>query len=123
MTMMTTDIVLFEGNFTEGELQAFEEKYLAMMEGLANNKIAQKRLQEDEKKAKQALEQVMDEYGIKSIDNRFIRITRVAENKGKPTIDLTKMQKEEPELYAELLEDYPTITGKKKAYLKFDTKG
>ena len=122
---MTTDIALLEDKkqFTEAELQVFEEKYLSVMKDLADATIQKKRLEEQEKKFKGQLEKVMDEYGIKSIDNQFLKIIRVAGSDGKTTVDLDKMQKEEPELYQELLEDYPKTTGKKKASIRFDVKG
>lgn len=122
---MTTDIALLEDKkqFTEAELQVFEEKYLSVMKDLADATIQKKWLEEQEKKFKGQLEKVMDEYGIKSIDNQFLKIIRVAGSDGKTTVDLDKMQKEEPELYQELLEDYPKTTGKKKASIRFDVKG
>lgn len=122
---MTTEIALLqeENQFTEQELQVFEEKYLAVMKGLADATIQKKRLEEQEKNFKKQLEKVMDEYGIKSIDNQFLKIIRVAGSEGKKTIDLDKMQKEEPELFEELLADYPKISGARKASIRFDVKG
>lgn len=122
---MTTEIALLQENnqFTEQELQVFEEKYLAVMKGLADATIQKKRLEEQEKNFKKQLEKVMDEYGIKSIDNQFLKIVRVAGSEGKQTIDLDKMQKEEPELFEELLADYPKTSGARKASIRFDVKG
>ena len=122
---MTTDIALLQedSQFTEQELQVFEEKYLAVMKNLADATIQKKRLEEQEKKFKSQLEKVMDEYGIKSIDNQFLKIIRVAGSEGKQTIDLDKMKKEEPELYDELLADYPKTSGARKASVRFDVKG
>ena len=121
---MTTEIALLNGEgFTDQELQTFEEKYLAVMKNLADMTIQKKRIEEAEKKVKSQLEKVMDEYGIKSVDNQYLRITRVSGSEGSKTVDLAKMQKEEPKLYAELLEDYPKITGAKKASVRFETKG
>lgn len=118
-----TEIIPFEGEFTQNEIQAFNEKYLAVMKNFANIKVEIKRLQDEEKKAKSILGKAMDEYGIKSIDNPYLKIIRVAGSEGTETIDLKALQKEEPELYAELLEDYPTITGKKAPSVRFDVKG
>ena len=121
---MTTEIALLNGDqFTDQELQVFEEKYLAVMKNLADMSIQKKRLEEAEKKVKGQLEKVMDEYGIKSVDNQFLKIIRVAGSAGKQTIDLDKMQKEEPELYDELLADYPKTSGARKASVRFDVKG
>lgn len=120
---MTTEIIPFEGEFSQKEIQAFNEKYLAVMKNFANTKVEIKRLQDEEKKAKSILGKAMDEYGIKSIDNSYLKIIRVAGSDGKETIDLDALKKEEPELYEELLADYPTVTGKKAPSVRFDVKG
>lgn len=122
---MMTDIALLEEGkeFSTTELQVFEEKYLLLMKDLADVTIQKKRYETAEKKFKAQLEKVMDEYGIKSIDNQYLKIIRVAESKGKQTIDVDQLKKEEPDLFNELLEDYPKTTGAKKASIRFDIKG
>ena len=121
---MTTDIAVLDGKkpFTDEELQVFEKKYMTVMKSLADMTVEKKRLEEAEKKVKGQLEKVMDEYSIKSISNQYLTISRVPENKGKTTIDVAKMEKEEPDLYADLLKDYPKTTGQKKAYVLFKVK-
>ena len=120
---MSTEIALLNGEpFTKEELQVFENQYLAVFQNLAEVTKQKKALEEQEKDAKKQLEKLMDEYGISSIDNKFIKITRVAASKGKQTIDLDKLLKEEPQLYADLLEDYPKVTGAKAGYVKFNVK-
>ena len=120
---MSTEIALLNGEeFTKEELQVFESQHLAVFQNLAEVTKQKKALDDQEKKVKSQLEGLMDEYGIKSLDNQFIKIIRVAANPGKQTIDLDKLLKEEPELHAELLADYPKTTGAKKAYVRFDVK-
>lgn len=121
---MNTSIVALDAKkpFTDEEIALFEQKYLSACQQLADAVKQKKLIEDQEKKVKEQLEKVMDEYGIKSLENDFIKFTRVAENPGKQTIDIDKMQKEEPELYDELLEDYPKITGAKKAYVTFKVK-
>lgn len=121
--VITTSLVPIEGQaFTQEEIAAFEQKYLEVCKNLSNMVKQKKQIEEQESKVKEQLAKVMDEFGIKSMDNAFIRFTRVAANPGKQTIDIDKMRNEEPELYAELLADYPKTTGAKKAYVKFETK-
>ena len=121
---MTTDIALLNGDqFTDQELQVFEEKYLAVMQNLADMTLQKKRLEEAEKKIKGQLQKVMDEYRIKSIDNQFLRITRVAGSEGTTVLDVDALAEKEPKLYKELLADYPKISGKKKGSVRFETKG
>ena len=120
---MTTEITLLDGNdFAEEELKVFEEQYFSVMKNLSDAVKAKKKLEDDEKKFKEQLGKVMDEYGIKSVDNQFLKIIRVAGSEGSQTVDLAKMQKEEPELYADLLKDYPKVTGAKKPSIRFDVK-
>ncbi len=120
---MSTEIVLASGDrFTEQEIKVFEEQYLVVMQSLSNMTKQKKALEEQEKKVKGQLEKVMDEYCIKSVENQFLKITRVAASAGKQTIDLDKMQKEEPKLFNDLLADYPKTSGAKKSFVRFDVK-
>ena len=125
--MNQTSLVPLNGQaFTEEEIDIFEQKHMEVFKSLSDMVKQKKQLEAQEKKIKANLEKAMDEYGIKSMDNPYIRFIRVAENPGKTetVIDLEKMKEEEPNLYAELLEDYPkqVTTGKKKAYVTFTTK-
>lgn len=122
--MMTTEIAMLEGkeDFTEEELSVFEQQYMSVMKNLSDMTKQKKKIEEQEKLIKANLGKVMDEYGIKSLDNQFLKIIRVAESKGKATVDLDKMQKEEPELFDELIKDYPKTAGAKKASIRFDVK-
>lgn len=120
---MTTEIALLNGEpFTKEELQVFENQYLAVFQNLAEVTKQKKALEDKEKAAKKQLEKLMDEYGINSIDNQFIKITRVAPSQGKQTIDVDKLAKEEPQLYKELCFDYPKVSGAKAGYVKFSVK-
>lgn len=120
---MSTEIVLASGEqFTEQEIQVFEEQYLAIMSSLAAMTKQKKVLEDQEKNVKEQLEKAMDEFGIKSVDNQYLKITRVAASKGTKTVDLVKMQKEEPELFEELIADYPKTSGAKKSFVRFDVK-
>lgn len=102
------------------EIQVFENKYMPVMAQLSALNKQLKQLQEQEKALKADLEKAMDKYDIKSIDNEFVKITRVAESKT-TTIDLKALQEKEPALYGELLEDYPKVTVRK-AHVKIQVK-
>ena len=119
---MTDLMLLDDSKYTESEIQVFDSKYLDMMKNLSSVVEQKKKLELQEKKVKDQLSKVMDEYGIKSIDNQYLKITRTAGSEGTPTIDLEKMQKKEPKLYMELLADYPKVSGARKAGLRFDVK-
>ena len=118
---MGTEIALLNGQpFTKEELQVFDQQYLVVFQNLAEVTKQKKVLEDQEKKVKSQLETLMDEYGIKSLDNQFIKITRVAGSTS-TTIDLKKLETEEPELYNDLLVDYPKTTVKK-ASVRFNVK-
>lgn len=120
---MSTEIVYSDGvQSTEAENRLFERQYLAVMQSLSNLTKQKKTLEEQEKQIKDRLEKVMDALGIKSVENDLLKITRVAASAGKQTVDLDKLQKEEPKLFDDLLADYPKTTGAKKAFVRFDVK-
>lgn len=102
------------------ELQVFEEKSLVLAQGLKALKTEKERLEKEEKDLKDTLEKLFNEYGLKTFKNDYFSITRVADSESK-SIDLKDMEKKEPELYAELLEDYPKIT-KRKGYIRISVK-
>jgi len=102
------------------ELTVFENKYMAVMANIALLEKQVKEITEKQKSLKAELEAAMDEYNIKSIDNEYLKITRVAESTS-TSIDLKALQKKEQALYRELLEDYPKVTVRK-AYVKITVK-
>ena len=118
---MSTEIMLLNDEaFTTQEVQVFENQYLAVFQNLAEVTKQKKALEDQEKKVKSQLEKLMDEYGIKSLDNQFIKIIRVA-GSSSTTIDLKKLEEQEPDLFKDLLTDYPKTTTRK-ASVRFDVK-
>ncbi len=101
-------------------IKQFENKHLQIMRDIAQMTKQEKELGEKLKQVKEELEKAMDAHNIKSIDNEFLKITRVAASSS-TSIDTKKLQEKEPKLYGELLEDYPKVTNKK-AYLTFKVK-
>ena len=96
----------------DNNLVLFESQALDIMQNLSELKKEQDRLANIEKSAREALLKVMQEYGITQFKNDFVTISTV---KGSTTlsIDLGKLKEKEPELYDELLQDYPKETVKK----------
>lgn len=96
----------------DNNLVLFENKALAVMKNLSDLKKEQDRLAEIEKNFRTELQTVMDEYGIVSFKNDYVTISLV---KGSTTvsIDLKTLEKNEPQLYKDLLKDYPIETVKK----------
>lgn len=90
----------------------FENKALQFMKNLSELKKEQDRLSELEKEAKDQLQNVMKEYDITQFKNEYVTISVV---KGSTTIgiDLKALEEKEPDLYQDLLKDYPKETIKK----------
>jgi hypothetical protein len=102
------------------ELTPFENRYLQVMQDLATLTRKEKALAESNKQLKAQLEVAMDANDIKSIDNEYLKITRVAAS-STTSIDLKKLEKQEPNLHKELLDDYPKVNNRK-SHVKFTVK-
>lgn len=117
------DLMLLNGEkFSEEEVQVFNEKYLAVMKSIADLSKQKKAIEDQEKKVKTQLEKAFDEYGIKSLENDYLKITRVEAGADSVTIDLKAFEEKEPETYKEILEDYPKKVKGKSAYIRFNVK-
>lgn len=102
------------------ELELFEEKTLSFAKGLKALKEEKERLEDEEKKLKKAIEDLFNEYDLKSFNNDYFSISRVSESKS-ISIDLKALEKEENKLYEELVNDYPKVS-KRKAYIRISLK-
>ena len=96
----------------DNNLTLFENKALAYMQNLSELKKEQDRLAELEKTARADLQAVMDEFGITQFKNDYVTISLV-KGSTSVSIDLKALEKKEPDLYADLLNDYPKETVKK----------
>lgn len=96
----------------DNNLVLFENKALTYMKNLSELKKEQDRLAEIEKSVRADLQAVMDEFGITQFKNDYVTISLV-KGSTSVSIDLKSLEKKEPELYAELLADYPKETVKK----------
>lgn len=108
----------------ENSLAVFQddqEKALALMQGICELAKSKKELEDQDKEMRQTLLDLCSEYDIQSIDNDFVKITKCKGSES-ITIDLKKMQDKEPDLYDELLNDYPKKTVRKE-YIRITTKG
>lgn len=102
------------------ELELFEEKTLTFAKGLKALKEEKERLEDEEKKLKKAIEDLFNEYDLKSFSNDYFSISRVGESES-VSIDLKALEKKENKLYEELVNDYPKVS-KRKAYIRISLK-
>lgn len=104
------------------EVLAFTEKHLSVFQNLQMFKKQKEEMEKEEAALKDYLVNAMEEAGIKSIDNDYVKITHVAEGKPSVSLDTKKLQEKEPKLYEELLGDYPKTKKGSKAYVKITVK-
>lgn len=102
------------------EIALFEEKHLEAFKNLSQITTQIKQLEDQEKRIKDQLEKAMHSYNIKSIDNQYLKITYV-DATSITNVDLSTLKEKEPQLYDELLTDYPKTTNRK-GYLRFSIK-
>lgn len=98
-------------------LKRFEEKNLAVFKQLADLKAQIKELERQQEDVKAGILKAMEHYGVTSFKNEYITISYVPDSETE-SIDLKALQAQEPDLYAELLNDYRKIT-KRKGYVRF----
>lgn len=116
-----TNITPYQGeSFSEAEIQAIETQYLEQMKDLAELTVRRKELEKSEKLIKNQLKKAFQEYGIKSIDNEFIKITYIPSSKS-VSLDTKKFKEAEPEYYEELMKDYSKETTRS-ATIRFNVK-
>lgn len=96
------------------EMTVFENQYLAQMANYALLETQIKDATAKKNELKAQLEDAMDQYDIKSIDNEYLKATRVAASSS-TSIDLEVLAEKEPKLHGELLEDYPKTTNRKES--------
>ncbi len=93
----------------ENNLVLFEQKNMIAFKRLANLSNQKKELEAQEKKIKEEIKVAMDKHGVKSFKNDFVTISNVA-GSSSTTIDIAKMKEKEPNLYEDLMKDYPKTT-------------
>lgn len=98
-------------------LARFGEKQLAAFKALSDLKKTLKELEEKEKEIKASIQDAMEHYNVTDFQNQYISLKYIYPTET-VTIDLTQLQNNEPELYEELLHDYPKKVTKK-GYVRF----
>jgi len=78
-------------------MQAFNTSAMTIMKNIAELDKQKKALEEKDKEVRDALKQVMDQYGIKSFENDILKVTFVAETT-RTSIDSAKLKKDHPDI-------------------------
>lgn len=93
----------------ENNLAIFENKYMVTMQKIADLEKTIKELDDTKKKVRAELQEAMEFYGLRSIDNDILTMTLVAPSVS-TTIDTTALRMEDPDTYDRLIEVYPKKT-------------
>lgn len=102
---------VFDGKFTDpkacenavlegGEMVAFKEKTLAVIQAIADIASKKKELEDQDKKMREQLEAAMEQYNIKSFENDLVKIT-YTEPTTRTSVDSAKLKKNYPDIYTE----------------------
>ena len=83
-----------------GEMVAFEEKTLTVIQAIADIASKKKELEDQDKKMREQLEAAMEQYNIKSFENDLVKIT-YTEPTTRTSVDSAKLKKNYPDIYTE----------------------
>ena len=81
------------------ELVVFESAVLGITQTIANIATEKKRLEDEDKKMREELEEAMAAYGVTSFENQYVQITHVAPTT-KVSVDSKKLKLELPDIYS-----------------------
>lgn len=90
----------------------FNENYLATMKRYAELEQTVKELEDTKKKVREEIQNAMEHYGVRSVDNDYVKIVLVAPSTS-TTIDTSAMRIARPEQYEELIHRFPKVTNRK----------
>ena len=103
----------------EQKLDLFTKKYMTAFMKIREINELSKQLEDSLKDIKENLGVMMDKYGIKSVKNSLIGITRVGASSS-VSLDTARLKKEDPELFEQIFKRFNKTTNKK-AYTKIET--
>lgn len=104
------------------EIAAFEKNHMMAFIELHQIEEQKKALEARDKEIRSILTKGMEEHGIESIDNEYIRISHISASPGKPKLDEKAWLAEDPEGYREVFDKYNKMSGAKKAYVRITLK-
>lgn len=79
------------------EVIALDQQVPDVIKAISDITVQKKALEEQEKVMREKLQAAMEQFGVKSFDNEFIRVTYIAPTT-RTSLDSTKLKKEHPEI-------------------------
>ena len=83
--------------YVNTEVTTLDQQVPDVIKAISDITVQKKALEEQEKIMREKLQAAMEQFGVKSFDNEFIRVTYVAATT-RTNIDSTKLKKEHPEI-------------------------
>ena len=87
----------------------FQDRYMATMQRYAELEKTITELEETKKKAREELQEAMEYYNVRSIENDYVKITLVAPSVS-TTIDTIALRAQKPDLYDMLVDKFKKVT-------------
>lgn len=88
------------------ELTQFEQNNIEVFQMVKSLTERKKEIEKQEKDMKQQLQNLMEEHGVKKIDNEYVTVTYIDESET-ISIDWNTVKSDEPETYEDLIKDFP----------------
>lgn len=102
---------------TSTDMTAFNQQYLSVFKTLKENMLMRKGLEAQEKVLKDELRKAMEDCGIKSIDNEFVKVTYIPPAVA-VQVDAEKLRGRYPQIAAECSKEV-----KRSSYIKVEAHG
>lgn len=103
-------------------IEKYEARYMMAMIELRDIETQKKALESRDKEIRSMLTEGMEEYGIESIDNDYVKITYINPTPGTPKLDEKTWRAEDPEGFNKVFSMYNKMSGGKKGYVRITTK-
>lgn len=113
---MTSSEGCVDAFIEENQMVVFQSAVLEITQTIANIATEKAKLEDEDKKMREELEQAMAAYGVTNFENDFVKITHV-DPTTKVTVDSKKLKAELPEIYSK----YSKVSNVK-GYVKISVK-
>ena len=104
------------------ELQKFEQQNMMAFIELRDLEKTAESIEKRKKEVREMLKEKMEEHGIKSIDNDYVKITFFPATPDKPSLDTKTWRSEDPDSYNDVFSRFNKMAGGKSSYVKVKAK-
>lgn len=102
------------------EIEKFEQKHMMAFIELGNLERQASEIEARKAEVRENLTKAMEEYGITSVDNKYVKITYIGPSES-TSFDTKAFRAARPEMYESLMKDFSKTT-KKKGFVRIKVK-